>query len=74
MIDTIEDRFPYQCKTIHPQTEVVPWCEQHFGEFGTGWFRYGTDIAMGITTNAYYYDYYRFAHSEDAVLFALRWA
>jgi hypothetical protein len=29
---------------------------------------------MGIVAGADFYDYYRFARSEDAVLFALRWS
>jgi len=66
--------FPFKGRTYHHDSEVSPWCEQQFGEFGVRWYRYGTDIAMGIVAGAPLYDYYRFARGEDAVLFALRWS
>jgi hypothetical protein len=53
---------------------VVPWCEEQFGQFGVNWYRYGTDIAMGIVVGASFYDHYRFARDEDAMLFILRWS
>ena len=74
MTDDTEIKFPYGCKTYYNYTDVVPWCEQQFGEFGVRWYRYGTDIAMGIVAGAPLYDHYRFALSEDAVLFTLRWS
>ena len=72
--NNIEIKFPYKCKTYYDHTDVVPWCERHFGKFGVKWYRYGTDIAMGIVAGAPFYDYYRFVRSEDAVLFQLRWS
>lgn len=74
MVDDLEVKFPYPGKTYHHYTDVGPWCEQQFGEFGVRWYRYGTDIAMGIVAGVPFYDYYRFVHSEDAVIFALRWS
>ena len=73
MTDKIEIDFPYECKTYHDYTEVVPWCQEQFGEFGVRWYRYGSDIAQGIVVGAALYDYYRFARSEDQILFMLRW-
>jgi hypothetical protein len=69
-----ELKFPFEGKTFHHHSDVSAWCLQQFGEFGVRWYRYGTDIAMGIVAGADFYDYYRFARSEDAVLFALRWS
>lgn len=69
-----ETQFPYIAQTAHDHEVVVPWCEQHFGEFGDRWYRYGTDIARGIVTTLPSFDHYRFVHSEDAVLFQLRWS
>ena len=71
--EDIEIKFPFEGKTFRHHSEVSPWCEQQFGRFGERWYRYGTDIAMGIAIGVPFYDYYRFARSEDAVLFALRW-
>jgi hypothetical protein len=73
-IEDLEKKFPFERTTYHNYENVVPWCEQQFGEFGEKWYRYGTDIAMGIVAGADFYDYYRFARSEDAVLFSLRWS
>ena len=73
MVDDIEVKFPYKGSTYYHYTEVGPWCEQQFGEFGIRWYRYGTDIAMGIVAGTPFYDYYRFVRSEDAILFSLRW-
>jgi hypothetical protein len=72
-MEDIEVKFPFEGKTYHHSSEVSQWCEQQFGEFGVRWYRYGTDIAMGIVAGAPLYDHYRFAHSKDAVLFTLRW-
>jgi hypothetical protein len=72
--DEIEAKFPFECKTSHLHEDVVAWCEQQFGEFGVRWYRYGTDISIGIVAGIPFYDYYRFIRSEDAVLFALRWS
>lgn len=69
-----ELKFPFESKTFHHHSEVSPWCEQQFGQFGERWYRYGTDIAMGITIGVPFYDHYRFARSEDATLFTLRWS
>ena len=72
--DNIEQQFPYPCRTWHSHVDVAAWCEEHFGEFGQNWYRYGTDIAQGIVAGAPLYDTYRFARDQDAVLFTLRWA
>jgi len=53
---------------------VVPWLETTIGEFDREWYRYGTDIAMGIVAGAPLYDYYRFRDAEAAILFRLRWS
>jgi hypothetical protein len=74
MDQVFEKKFPYSCQTASPHTEVAPWCEQQFGEFGVRWYRYGTDIAVGIVAGVPFYDYYRFARKEDAALFTLRWS
>ena len=74
MTDDIETKLPYLCKTPHLHTEVVQWCEQNYGEFGVRWYRYGTDIAQSIVAGVPFYDYYRFASNEDAMLFILRWS
>jgi len=66
--------FPFEGKTFHHHSEVSPWCEQQFGQFGERWYRYGADIEIGIVAGVPFYDYYRFARSEDAVLFTLRWS
>ncbi len=73
-IDNIENNFPYQCQTAYDYIEVVPWCEKQFGEFGVNWYRYGTDIAVGIVAGVPLNDYYRFVRNEDAMLFTLRWS
>jgi hypothetical protein len=70
----LEATFPFEGKTLYDYSDVSAWCLQQFGEFGVRWYRYGTDIATGIVAGADFYDYYRFARSEDAVLFALRWS
>jgi hypothetical protein len=69
----LEDRFPWKCRTSYLHDEVVAWCEEHFGPFDERWYRYGSDIAMGIVAGHPFYDYYRFQLEEDAVLFQLRW-
>ncbi len=70
----IESRFPWECKTLHPHDEVVPWCEAQFGPFDDQWYRYGTDIAQGIMAGADFYDYYRFQNQQAAMLFQLKWS
>ena len=70
----LEAKFPFEGKTYHHHSEVGPWCEQQCGEFGQRWYRYGTDLSMSMLVGKQYYDYYRFAHSEDAVLFTLKWS
>ncbi len=69
----IEDRFPWECRTLARHWEVEPWCQEQFGEFDDRWYRYGTDIAQGIWGNQPLYDHYRFRDEKDAVLFQLRW-
>ena len=71
--EDLEAKFPFEGKTYHHHSDVVPWCEQQFGEFGRRWYRYGTDIAAGIVVGAPFYDYYRFVLEQDAIVFALRW-
>lgn len=73
-LEDLEVKFPFKGKTYHHHSNVGPWCEQQFGKFGERWYRYGTDIAMGIVVGAAFYDYYRFRCSEDALVFALRWS
>ena len=70
----LEVNFPFEGKTYHDHVLVSKWCEQQFGRFGESWYRYGTDIAMGIVAGVDFYDYYRFVRKEDAVLFSLRWS
>ncbi len=69
----IEDRFPWECRTLARHWEVEPWCQEHVGEFDDRWYRYGTDIAQGIVAGVNFYDYYRFQNEKDAILFQLRW-
>lgn len=69
----IEERFPFQCQTRWPWTDVVDWCNLHVGEFNKDWYRYGTDIMSGVSgwePN----DTYRFRSEQAAVLFRLRWS
>lgn len=73
-LEDLEVKFPFEGKTYHHHSNVSPWCEQQFGKFGERWYRYGTDIAMGIVVGAAFDDYYRFRCSEDALVFALRWS
>lgn len=70
----IEQEFPYECKTTYHFEQVVPWCEKHFGDFNDRWYRYGTDIALGIVAGAPPYDIYRFRDEGAAVLFKLKWS
>lgn len=70
--DDFDLRFPYECRTLHDYSIVVPWCEQQFGEYNGRWMRYGADIASGIAGESY--DHYRLAREQDAVLFRLRWS
>lgn len=73
MMDDIEQRFPWECTTGHPYDQVVPWLEENVGQFDGAWYRYGTDIASGVT-GWEPCDYYRFRREQDAVLFRLRWS
>jgi hypothetical protein len=72
-MDDIESRFPYECRTPHPYAEVEAWCEQQFGAFDDRWYRFGSDIAAGVT-GWDLYDYYRFRDEQAAVLFQLKWS
>ena len=69
----LEDLFPCECRTRHPYDQVVPWLEENVGQFNEAWYRYGTDIASGVS-GWEPYDYYRFRREQDAVLFRLRWS
>lgn len=68
-----DQRFPWECTTAHHYEQVVPWLEANIGEFDQEWYRYGTDIALGIVAGAPLYDYYRFRDEQDRVMFLLRW-
>ena len=70
----LEQRLPYECRTPHSYTLVVPWCETQFGEFNDRWYRYGTDIAQNIATGTVSYDYYCFRDEQAAILFQLKWS
>lgn len=72
MVDSIEARFPYECRTKWTWTEVADWCEANVGRFDQDWYRYGTDIMSGIDTPVT--DIYRFRTEQAAVLFRLRWS
>ena len=69
-----EQRFPFKGKTLCLHEDVVSWLETHVGKFDHDWYRYGTDIALGIVAGAPLCDYYRFRTEESAVLFALKWS
>lgn len=73
MIDPVEIRFPYECRTAWTWTEVADWCETNIGRFDEDWYRYGTDIMAGLTGEPMY-DYYRFRTEQAAVLFQLKWS
>ena len=68
-----EHRFPYECRTAHPYDQVVPWCEENFGEFNDRWMRYGWDIAAGLDGRPVK-DTYRFSDEQAAILFRLKWS
>ena len=70
----VEDRFPWECRTLARHWEVEPWCQEQFGEFDDRWYRYGTDIAKGVWSHRPLYEYYRFRDEKDAVLFSLKWS
>ena len=72
-MDDIEQRFPWECRTRHAYSEVVPWCEAQFGPFDGRWYRYGSDIAAGVT-GWDPYDTYRFRDEQAAIMFRLRWS
>ena len=69
-----EQRFPFKGKTLCLHEDVVVWLETHVGKFDHDWYRYGTDIALGIVEGAYLCDYYRFRTERSAILFALKWS
>lgn len=69
----IEERFPYECTTRWTWTEVADWCETNVGAYDREWFRYGSDIAMGVGGEPII-DRYRFRTEQQAVLFRLRWS
>jgi len=71
-LDDLHYIFPYECTTRHPREQVVPWLESNIGEFDREWYRYGSDIASGIT--GWVPDIYRFRDEQAAVLFRLRWS
>ena len=72
--DSVEQQFPWECRTYHPHEVVVPWLKENIGEFDGQWYRYGSDIAQGIIAGMPLYDYYRFRDEQAAVLFALKWS
>ena len=72
-MDELEKRFPWGCSTRHPYDQVVPWLEDHIGMFDGEWYRYGTDIASGVT-GWEPQDHYRFRNEQDAILFRLKWS
>jgi hypothetical protein len=49
------------------------WCEDHFGEFGIGWYKLGIDPAeiliSGVTKTTWY-----FKNEQDAAHFLLKWS
>jgi hypothetical protein len=69
----LQDLFPYECTTRHPYDQLVPWLETTIGEFDREWYRYGTDLASGVT-GWDPCDYYRFRDEQAAILFRLRWS
>lgn len=73
MRDPIETKFPYECRTTWTWTEVADWCEANIGAYNQEWFRYGSDIAMGIDGEPII-DRYRFRTEQQAILFRLRWS
>jgi hypothetical protein len=68
------DRFPWECLTPYHYDQVVPWLEDNIGQFDQEWYRYGSDIAMGIVAGLNPHDIYRFRDEKSAVLFRLRWS
>ena len=72
--DSVEQRFPWECRTYHPHETVVPWLKANIGEFDGEWYRYGSDIAQGIVAGMPLYDVYRFRDEQAAVLFGLKWS
>ena len=69
----LEIRFPYECSTRWSWTEVADWCSANIGQFDKDWYRYGTDIAWGMTGEPTV-DHYRFRTEKQAMLFMLRWS
>ena len=74
MMDDLYQRMPWECRTSHHYSEIEPWLREHVGEFDREWYRFGTDIALGIVAGAPLYDYYRFRDEQAAVLFGLKWS
>ena len=70
---SLEQKFPHECTTLSHYTDVVPWCEATAGEFDRDWYRYGSDIAAGVT-GWDLEDRYRFRDEQVAILFRLRWS
>lgn len=68
----LEERFPYECTTRWSWTEVADWCEAQIGHYNQEWFRYGSDIAMGVD-GLPVIDRYRFRTEQQATLFRLKW-
>jgi hypothetical protein len=72
-MDELEQRFPYAVTTHYPYMQVVPWVEENIGTFDRDWYRYGSDIASGVT-GWEQKDIYRFRTEQDAVIFRLKWS
>ena len=53
---------------------VEMWCVENIGGWNTDWYRIHADMAQFIDNNGPVYDTYYFRTSEQAMLFALRWA
>lgn len=73
-MDDLDQRMPWEGRTSHHYSEIEPWMQEHVGEFDQEWYRYGTDIALGIVAGVPLYDYYRFRDEKHAVLFQLKWS
>jgi hypothetical protein len=72
VLNEFESRFPWECHTRHDWNVVVPWLEVNIGRFNHEWYRYGSDIASGVT-GWDPIDIYRFRDEQAAVLFKLKW-
>jgi hypothetical protein len=71
--DSVEQRFPWECRTWHNHESVVPWLKANIGEFDLNWYRLGSDIANGVL-DTQMPDLYRFGTERDAILFRLKWS